>query len=789
MAKLLTRQVALSLVLALVAGMSVFAPVFAYTYRAPVSVSENVSTSYDMLPVLWDSANEWMADNGFMNSSANDTRVQTLGGLNKPWMVADNKTLTAIPVPANSQTNLYFVTGESEASVMDIITGGGGYLTVADDADLEPSDNFSLEMSGYFDTSASAAGANITSKPDAFRLFNGNPSGNITAIIEAPVWTTPTGHNDPSNDWADEAKAYDDNLATFALCEVANPGWGGYLEFDVTQTMVGSVRYYCTPEAGGTAHLDEISVDVYYDAGWHNIYEGELFFNVWAEVSLGSPQVITGARAKFYNDDTFVWDLYFKEFDVGLYPIVTATGISSGEHEVVIAMDSPFLGLGIDAGSDILPMSGNLVFNAPLWQTECDADPFTSIDNYALSCDVQEAVWSSDGYTFDEVDDYIEVAHDASQLLTTGGTIEAWIRPNTLGETSGRILDKTIDSAMSDGYAMFMRGSGAGHGEPGFIINSGVMITCTGNDWIAWGDWAHVVATWDNTGLVSMYVNGVAANTPSISADPAEITTANAIRIGNRSGATDRTFDGDIGEVRIYSTELTPAEVLQNYNATKSKYISGDIYTYSTLASVSDNANDWIFCQSAACPYTDNISLSVGGVRQLYFAPNDIIDGTTLPDRESNGGSNDGTIVWGSNPAGVEVSVGSMSSVGQPVVGGAEDTSTSNLLPTVGGTDWRPTPAVSAELQANPMRPIVTAISDNTTLSEYQVWVWLGIVFVVFITVLVGANVRGHHLITGIATSAAVILMVVWAVFPMFALVVVALAIFGGAVSERTSSL
>jgi len=35
-----------------------------------------------------------------------------------------------------------------------------------------------------------------------------------------------------------------------------------------------------------------------------------------------------------------------------------------------------------------------------------------------------------------------------------------------------------------------------------------------------------------------------------------------------------------------------------------------------------------------------------------------MISGTTLPDRSGNG--NDGTITWGSNPAGVEVSLDSL---------------------------------------------------------------------------------------------------------------------------------
>jgi len=94
-----------ALALSFIAIILVAVPVLALVpYSAPYTVTENASTSYDMVGVVGLSNNQWMADNGFMNSSANDTRIETLGGLEKPHMVSDNRTLTAIPVPANSQT-------------------------------------------------------------------------------------------------------------------------------------------------------------------------------------------------------------------------------------------------------------------------------------------------------------------------------------------------------------------------------------------------------------------------------------------------------------------------------------------------------------------------------------------------------------------------------------------------------------------------------------------------------------------------------------------------------------
>ncbi len=180
------------LVLAII--LVVATPVFAYLYRAQVAITENASTSYDMLPVLWDQNNTWLASNGFMNSTANDTRVQTLGGLNKPWMVADNKTLTAVPVPADSQTNLYFTTGESEASAMDIIVGYGGYFTIIDDPTLELGDNFTIELSGWFDTDNGTDKYIVNKTASAIQVYvSPTVSGNITVGIASTANISATG--------------------------------------------------------------------------------------------------------------------------------------------------------------------------------------------------------------------------------------------------------------------------------------------------------------------------------------------------------------------------------------------------------------------------------------------------------------------------------------------------------------------------------------------------------------------------------------------------------------------
>jgi len=218
----------------------------------------------------------------------------------------------------------------------------------------------------------------------------------------------------------------------------------------------------------------------------------------------------------------------------------------------------------------------SVVDNGQNWVVGGDATPY--IDYYhhtvddVLQSDIEwrygSEFYDSSYYAldFDGVDDFINVPNDASQLLTTGGTIEAWIKPDGAGgNNSGRIVDKSAGDSGDSGYKFQVT---ATNSRVRLQINAGVAVHSADNS-ITFGTdtWYYVVATWDNTGLTTMYVDGALSGVPAISADPVGITTGNDMRIGDRSGVIARVFDGDIDEVRIYNRALDAAEVAYNYNA------------------------------------------------------------------------------------------------------------------------------------------------------------------------------------------------------------------------------
>ena len=719
---------------------------YGFLYRAPVSVTENLSTAYTMLPVMWNQNNTWLANNGFTNSTANNTRVQTLAGSNKPWMVADNKTLTAIPVPAGSQTNLYFTTGESEASAMDIITGYGGYITMADNTTTEHGDNFTDEWSGYLNTD-NGTDKNLVYKQGAMKVFvSPTVSQKVTATIFQPTATenlTPNAAGDYTNlPTAVPAVAHylnvddpvltPDDITTYVrwesgaqlkdaynLTNTTIPSYSVINSVTVVWRIAGvaaATTRYSQPflrlggvETSGTELTNTSEVWATYSEVLARPGGG-----TWTAADFDSLQVAIGLRGSnwVYCTQVYVSISYSPNVSV------SATGVASGEKTVTVRANGTYglFEILVDDADNRL-WNGNYEIG----------NPPTGWTNYGAGA-----------------------THARSAAQAKIGTYSFLITRS--GADCGSYLD----------YA-------------DFISYRGVTVT--------YGEW--IYATVANRARIRIY-DGVANYSSSyhsgvagfewltITATINAAASALQIVLEVANGDTTAYFDGG----RMVSGSTITQTTAANIPVTAA--LGG--------ASVPNNANNWTLLQNNVMPYADYITMTIGGTQQVWYQPTSMILGTVLPDR-ATATVNNGTFVWGSNPTGVAVTLGSFTSSGQPSIGSTSDTSTRDILPPVGGKDWRPDATVSATLLANPMRPIVTAISDNTTLSEYQVWVWYGIIFVVFVFAVTAGNVRGHHLITGIAVSAAIILLVVWTIFPWWTLLVVALAIWRGLVSERSPSL
>ena len=161
--------------------------------------------------------------------------------------------------------------------------------------------------------------------------------------------------------------------------------------------------------------------------------------------------------------------------------------------------------------------------------------------------------------SFNGTTDYVNVPHHSSQLTTTGLSISAWIYADTGGEANfGRIIDKSSALSGVGGYYLCTRGS-----DYMFQVNDGTQVISGTREN---GVWQFVVITVQSDGTGQIYINGVASGSSQNVGNLAGITTTVDARIGNRAGATDRSFDGLIDELAIWNRALSTTEITQLYN-------------------------------------------------------------------------------------------------------------------------------------------------------------------------------------------------------------------------------
>ena len=86
------------------------------------------------------------------------------------------------------------------------------------------------------------------------------------------------------------------------------------------------------------------------------------------------------------------------------------------------------------------------------------------------------------------------------------------------------------------------------------------------------GTWRYIAVTWDggDPGVLKLYKDGVHVGTTTRGAGEA-YNTSNGVTI-HRWMNQDRNWAGDTGPVHVYNVDLTASELLQNYNAQRSRF-------------------------------------------------------------------------------------------------------------------------------------------------------------------------------------------------------------------------
>jgi hypothetical protein len=166
-------------------------------------------------------------------------------------------------------------------------------------------------------------------------------------------------------------------------------------------------------------------------------------------------------------------------------------------------------------------------------------------------------VWTTAGkyggaLTFDGANDLVSINDGPSLDLTTGMTLEAWVKPSTAAGWR-TILLKEIPGNLA--YGTYANQSGQ---RPGAEIRvGGKTYNTSGNNSLSTITWTHLAATYDGS-MLRFYVNGIQSASRTVSGPIA--TSSNPLRIGGNL-IWGEYFRGQIDEVRIYNGALTQSQI------------------------------------------------------------------------------------------------------------------------------------------------------------------------------------------------------------------------------------
>jgi hypothetical protein len=185
---------------------------------------------------------------------------------------------------------------------------------------------------------------------------------------------------------------------------------------------------------------------------------------------------------------------------------------------------------------------------------------------------INGATWTNGGrygkaLSFDGVSATITVAEAPSLDLTTGMTIEAWVKPVSLtGWQSVIYKERPDDGGTSLAWALYSTDYTAPPAVYGMLAGA-----VGGNQWthamgvsmLRLNAWSHLAGTFDGTAL-RLYVNGALAKTLSLPGSL--VVTPGPLRIGGHS-TIGQFFAGLIDEVRVYNRALSKSEIQGDMNS------------------------------------------------------------------------------------------------------------------------------------------------------------------------------------------------------------------------------
>jgi hypothetical protein len=215
---------------------------------------------------------------------------------------------------------------------------------------------------------------------------------------------------------------------------------------------------------------------------------------------------------------------------------------------------------------------------------------------------------ASSAYSFDGIDDYIEVA-DNTSLNPANVSIAAWVKADYAPSGTPDIVRKgSFDSGANHEYLLRL----TNNSNPDFKIrNNGLCATYsswqsnTSSANITLNQWQFLVGTFDGT-VLNLYINGTLNQTVTVTTGNINNScTSGPLKIGNAWATYPNWFKGKIDDVRIYDRALDACEVNYLYSFEGTVFSDNNISTGVSSMSIT-KPNVQIYPN----PFSENITLS-----------------------------------------------------------------------------------------------------------------------------------------------------------------------------------
>jgi hypothetical protein len=189
---------------------------------------------------------------------------------------------------------------------------------------------------------------------------------------------------------------------------------------------------------------------------------------------------------------------------------------------------------------------------------------------------------------FDGSNDYVGILPSGFNL-GVNFTLQVWTRITRFGggpfngsENRATLITNSYPYTANEGF-LFMATSQAA--SPSFIPTPGreTFFISTGNDQFGAtaaigsltafvNNWVQLSVTVNSTNPIRLYINGIEPSYNFQTNGPSSLSyTAGPFSLGARNN-TIEFLQGSIAQVQIYNRALSATEVLQNYNATKTRF-------------------------------------------------------------------------------------------------------------------------------------------------------------------------------------------------------------------------